>query len=46
MRLGREENADLIVTGGYWHSGLGEWIFGGMTRGLLREAPIGLMMSH
>jgi nucleotide-binding universal stress UspA family protein len=46
IRLAREENADLIVTGGYGHSRLGEWIFGGMTRGLLREAPIGLMMSH
>jgi nucleotide-binding universal stress UspA family protein len=46
MRLAREENADLIVTGGYGHSRLGEWMFGGMTRGLLQEAPICLMMSH
>lgn len=46
IRLAREGNADLIVTGGYGHSRLGEWIFGGMTRGLLQEAPIALMMSH
>lgn len=46
IRLAREENADLIVTGGYGHSRLGEWMFGGMTSGLLREAPICLMMSH
>jgi len=46
IRLAREENADLIVTGGYGHSRLGEWMFGGMTRGLLQEAPIALMMSH
>jgi len=25
---------------------LGEWMRGGMTRGLLQEAPICLMMSH
>lgn len=46
IRLAREEGADLIVTGGYGHSRLGEWMFGGMTRGLLQEAPICLMMSH
>jgi nucleotide-binding universal stress UspA family protein len=46
VRLAREEGADLIVTGGYGHSRLGEWIFGGMTRGLLEEAPICLLMSH
>jgi nucleotide-binding universal stress UspA family protein len=38
--------AMLIVTGGYGHSRLGEWIFGGMTSGLLQEAPVCLMMSH
>ncbi|MGY3617061.1 universal stress protein [Bradyrhizobium sp. USDA 10063] len=46
IRLARDEGADLIVTGGYGHSRLGEWMFGGMTLGLLREAPICLMMSH
>lgn len=46
MRLAREEGADLIVAGGYGHSRLGEWIFGGVTHGLLEEAPICLMMSH
>lgn len=46
IRLAQEESADLIVTGGYGHSRLGEWMFGGMTSGLLQEAPICLMMSH
>jgi nucleotide-binding universal stress UspA family protein len=46
IRLAQEDGADLIVTGGYGHSRLGEWMFGGMTRGLLEEAPICLMMSH
>ncbi len=46
IRLAREESADLVVTGGYGHSRLGEWMFGGMTRGLLHEAPFCLLMSH
>ncbi len=46
LRLAAEEGADLIVTGGYGHSRLGEWMFGGMTRGLLDQAPVCLLMSH
>jgi nucleotide-binding universal stress UspA family protein len=46
IRFAGDQGADLIVTGGYGHSRLGEWMFGGMTRGLLQEAPICLMMSH
>jgi len=46
VRLAKDNGADLIVTGAYGHSRLGEWVFGGMTRGLLDEAPFCLMMSH
>ncbi len=46
VRLAKETGSDLIVTGGYGHSRLGEWIFGGMTRELFEEAPFCLMMSH
>jgi nucleotide-binding universal stress UspA family protein len=46
IRVAKENGADLIVTGAYGHSRLGEWIFGGMTRGLLDEASFCLMMSH
>jgi nucleotide-binding universal stress UspA family protein len=46
VHVAKDYGADLIVTGGYGHSRLGEWIFGGMTRGLLDEAPVCLMMSH
>jgi nucleotide-binding universal stress UspA family protein len=46
VRMAKDEGADLIVTGGYGHSRLGEWMFGGMTRGLLNEAPVCVMMSH
>lgn len=45
-RVAKENGADLIVTGAYGHSRLGEWMFGGVTRGLLDEAPFCLMMSH
>lgn len=46
IRLAKDDGADLIVAGAYGHSRLGEWVFGGMTRGLLDEAPLCLMMSH
>jgi nucleotide-binding universal stress UspA family protein len=42
----REERADLLVTGCYGHSRLGEWMFGGMTRELLATSPICCLMSH
>ena len=40
------ENADLLVTGAYGHSRLGEWVFGGMTRSLLASCPLCCLMSH
>jgi len=46
LRLAKGADADLIVTGAYGHSRMGEWMFGGMTRGLLKDAPCCLMMSH
>ena len=46
IRVAQEERADLLVTGAYGHSRLGEWIFGGMTRDLLSTSPICCLMSH
>lgn len=46
IRLAQEEGADLVVTGAYGHSRLGEWIFGGVTRELLASSPICCLMSH
>jgi nucleotide-binding universal stress UspA family protein len=46
VRLAKDLGADLVVSGAYGHSRLGEWVFGGMTRGLLDQAPFCLMMSH
>jgi nucleotide-binding universal stress UspA family protein len=42
----RDEQADLIVAGGYGHSRLGEWIFGGVTHALLAASPVCCMLSH
>jgi nucleotide-binding universal stress UspA family protein len=46
LHLVRDEEADLIVAGGYGHSRLGEWIFGGVTHELLASSPVCCMLSH
>jgi nucleotide-binding universal stress UspA family protein len=46
FHLVRDEAADLIVAGGYGHSRLGEWIFGGVTHELLGSTPVCCMLSH
>jgi nucleotide-binding universal stress UspA family protein len=38
--------ADLIVMGAYGHSHLSEWMFGGVTRTVLREADLPVLMSR
>ena len=42
----QDEKADLIVAGGYGHSRLGEWIFGGVTHELLAGSPVCCLLSH
>ena len=39
-------SADLIVMGAYGHSRLREYVMGGVTRHMLHETKIPLMMSH
>jgi nucleotide-binding universal stress UspA family protein len=46
LQLVKSENADLIVAGGYGHSRMGEWIFGGVTHALLAASPVCCMLSH
>ncbi len=46
IRLAGQESADLLVTGAYGHSRLGEFVFGGMTRELLATCPICCLMAH
>ena len=38
--------ADLVAMGAYGHSRLNEWIFGGVTRTVLREAGLPVLMSR
>jgi nucleotide-binding universal stress UspA family protein len=40
------EHAGLLVMGGYGHSRLREWIFGGFTQRVLRDAEIPVLMAH
>lgn len=46
LRFAKDENADLIVAGGYGHSRLGEWALGGVTRELLSNSTICCLFSH
>ena len=46
LHFARNEKVDLIVAGGYGHSRLGEWIFGGVTHDLLTASPVCCLLSH
>ncbi|MGF3023778.1 universal stress protein [Methylobacterium aquaticum] len=46
LRVCDREGADLLVMGAYGHSRLREWVFGGVTRDILRTAPLCCLMSH
>jgi nucleotide-binding universal stress UspA family protein len=39
-------DADLVVLGCYGHSRFGEWVFGGVTRDLLAQDDVYLLLSH
>lgn len=39
-------HASYLVMGGYSHSRAGEFLFGGVTRDLLRACPLSLVMAH
>lgn len=46
MNEARALDADLIVMGGYGHSRLREFVFGGVTRAMSRSATTPVLMSH
>ncbi len=46
LRFCQREGADLLVMGAYGHSRLREWVFGGVTRDILRTTPLCCLMSH
>jgi nucleotide-binding universal stress UspA family protein len=45
MTLALDNGAGLIVAGAYGHSRLGEWIFGGATRGLMQASKLCCLFS-
>jgi nucleotide-binding universal stress UspA family protein len=46
LRCAADLDADLLVKGAYTHSRLRQMIFGGVTRHILQEATIPVLMSH
>ena len=44
--VAKSERADLIVAGAYGHTRLGEWVFGGVTRGLLHDSEVCCLLSN
>jgi nucleotide-binding universal stress UspA family protein len=42
----RAEGADMMVMGGYGHSRLREWVFGGVTRRVLEDTPMPVLLFH
>ena len=46
VRYAQRHDAGIIVMGGYSHSRAGEFIFGGVTRSLLQDCPIPLLMTR
>jgi nucleotide-binding universal stress UspA family protein len=41
-----KQRADLLVMGGYGHSRLREWVFGGFTQHVLAAAPLPVLIAH
>ena len=46
LRFAGRQDADLIVMGGYGHSRMREWLFGGVTRDVLRGSTLCCLMFH
>lgn len=43
---GESAGAGLLVAGAYSHSRIGQYFFGGVTRTLLQDCPMGLAIAH
>ncbi len=41
-----QQRSDLLVMGGYGHSRLREWVFGGFTQRVLVDAPLPVLLAH
>jgi Universal stress protein UspA and related nucleotide-binding proteins len=46
LQVAVEIGADLIVSGGYGHSRLREWVFGGVTRTLFKDSSVNKLASN
>lgn len=46
LRRAKDFGADMIVAGGYGHTRLREWVFGGVTRALLTRPLVPCLISH
>lgn len=46
LGMATETGADLIVMGGYGHSRLRQLVFGGVTRHMLRNVTVPVLMAH
>lgn len=46
LEYARVYGAQYVVMGAYGHSRAGEFLFGGVTRELLRSSPVALVMAH
>ena len=44
--IASEARIDIIVAGAYGHTRLREWIFGGVTRHLLHQSSICMLLFH
>ncbi len=42
----QQMQSDLIVAGAYGHARMREWVFGGVTRDLLKKSPVACFLSH
>ena len=42
----KQQNADLVVAGGYGHSRFRQWVLGGVTNDLLQHADFCSLLSH
>ena len=40
------EQAGLLVMGGYGHSRVREWVFGGFTQRVIEDAPLPVLLAH
>jgi len=46
LGIARGEQAGLVVSGGYGHSRLREWVLGGVTQDLIRDGGRYVLLSH